>query len=1028
MVSAILLIAAFLHMGALLSDIHRGIPDWHLDSARYLVQCEQYIRGDFRPIGNSPWYTGNPYANILMLRFIWQGVNVLSQWMGYDPISLHKLTISTIGRYFYLFLSLLLIPILFRFGKKVFHSPTIGLFAALFWALSPLSISLNHMIKPEIPLTFFVTLAAINAFNLSEKEHLRYYIFGGIFAGIATALKYNGAIVLGYLFLMHVYRIHKQEEKKLPSSLLQAVLSYKLLLSGIFWAISFYAFEPIFWLGFFKAIHYIRQYLHTAAYTATPPYLKAHGGIVSFLAYSLKTMPHNLWIFARSAHPLVLTLALIGVIAPNRKHRSRINRIALFPILILVILFGTKPLIGAEFLLHILPFVYLLAGIGLFVLQASLLSIFPKVLKPLTFLPLGIVIATCAYSCLYEITYFKLGNIRYHAEQWAKSNLKGQCVITGHHTIYWDKKTCEKNSPVARVIYSKSSFPPHSNDVVLKSFNCERTKPLIHLIRGYKIRIYGTPSFFDKDPTIPSLSTALFYTRKVHFTRFLNGIDLNPSYNTFLLHPQTTYSWTFISTRPHLSFSMLLINGDNLNTIRSNSLPTPATLLPYEHRQIHLALSPRFPWRSPYIYTLSIRSGRALVLRFLLKNDTSASTSRRLNRKEIIAILKEGKLERKATAQKLFRSVFHYDSRLLEPFLRLTIPSASLAKTSTPSPYFKKQHADDYCLWTQHPIFFAKGDYILEIDGDLILNNRSIITIEIAALNGPLCRKIFSLSEGGKQTFPLHPLKIPFHVSADTPAHFVATVRGHGRMILNTVSIRIPFFLTFKKQLQGKLLQDLKEDEGPLEIIETFDPDDFSWETQYKTAIWLLSHHRRDAAVKWLASTVRANPLCLKAYKQLEEIYRAQGDPMKANVIATKRKAFERFRHGPRTFETGLALQGISLPDSGSRGAKVPVQLVLSLPVYNGTQTAFLSFERKGNFFLGKDFNLLEGKRLGSLFLFSGHIPIPPTLKPGDYKVFFTFRIPETDYRYHLLRHGEKTRDKKCFIKSVRIVATNHAP
>ena len=1023
-VLGIILITAFLHLGALFSDIHRGIPDWHLDSARYLVQCEQYIRGNFKPIGKTPWYTGNPYANILMLSLTWHGLDKISRWMGYDFIPLNKLNLSLVGRLFYLLLSLLMVLILYRFGKNVFHSTTIGCLSALFWALSPLAVSLNHMIKPEIPLTFFVTLAAIAAFNLSEKEHLRYYIFGGIFAGIATALKYNGAIVLGYLFLMHVYRIHRQEVKKLPSSLLRAVLSYKLLLSGIFWAISFYAFEPIFWLDFFKAIHYIRQYLHTAAYTATPPYLKTHGGLFYFLLYSLKTMPHNLWIFARSVHPLILLLAVTGVIIPGKEHRSKINRIALLPALILLILFATKPLIGAEFLLHILPFVYVLAAVGLFRIQSLLLSLSPKPLKPFAFLPLGIVLAACLYASLYEITFFGLGNIRYHAEQWAKSNLKGQCLQTGPHTIHWDKRICEKKPPAARVQYSKTFFTTGAKDIVLKSFNCEKTKPLIHLIRGYKIRVLGTEDFFDAPPVIPPVPAPLFPAEKSSFTRFLNGIDLNPSYNSFLLHPQTTYTWTFVSENPIRTLNVQLANGDDINAIRSNSLPEPVTLLPYEHRRIHLILSPRFPWRSPYFYTVSLRTDHFLSLRFPSSGNSYRQPlpPARLSPQKAFSILRRTVSGSEEMFQKTFRSLFHYNFDLLKPFLSVSIPTIALSRSSTPNVFFKGEHPNDYYLWTKHPLFFPKGDYTLELEGDIILNGKSSVTLGIAALKGYLCKRKFTTGHDG-QLIPLHSLKIPFRVDDDTPARFVLIVENNGKVLLNKIKITALFQKIFRRSLQRKILLDYINGKIkiPLDVIETFKPADFPWEIRYGTATTLLSHGLQKEAQRWLLSAISANPLDLNSYRALENTYRLLGFPDEAEFVTRQVKKVKEIQQGPWRFETGLTLQGLSLPDHGRAGKSLPVHLYLSLPAFNGNQTAFIFFEHDNNFYFGKDFSLLEGKRFGVFYKFSGAIPVPPDLSPGDYKVHFTFRIPKRDYRYHLMKNGETTSSRKCFIKTIRI-------
>ncbi len=211
----IIILTLTTRMSGITTDWRQGIADWHPDAARYFAQEKKYIHHHYSPIRKGPLYTGNPYGNILILSWIWHGVNKTASLMGYDtPIGMGPFTLSKIGRVFYIFLSILLGLLLFFLSEYLFQSLIVAFLSAFFFAVSPLAIGLTHTIKPEVPLTFFLTLSATFAILISQKRKIAYYVFAGVFAGIATAVKYNGSIVLFFLFLVHTYKVFNSYPEK----------------------------------------------------------------------------------------------------------------------------------------------------------------------------------------------------------------------------------------------------------------------------------------------------------------------------------------------------------------------------------------------------------------------------------------------------------------------------------------------------------------------------------------------------------------------------------------------------------------------------------------------------------------------------------------------------------------------------------------------------------------------------------------------------------------------------------------------
>ena len=83
--------------------------------------------------------------------------------------------------------------------------------------------------------------------------------------------------------------------------------------------------------------------------------------------------------------------------------------------------------------------------------------------------------------------------------------------------------------------------------------------------------------------------------------------------------------------------------------------------------------------------------------------------------------------------------------------------------------------------------------------------------------------------------------------------------------------------------------------------------------------------------------------------------------------------------------------------------------------------TAFVFFKKDGNFYFAKDFSLLKAKKSGELYRINDKLTVPNHIPPGTYKVYFTFRIPESDYRYRRIENRKITNKRSVFVKQIII-------
>ncbi len=87
------------------------------------------------------------------------------------------------------------VGVVYAIGREIWNHRA-GLAAALLLALAPLHVLQSHYATVDVPLTFFVALALLLTAHMMRAMTLRNAIWAGVAAGLATSVKYSGALVL----------------------------------------------------------------------------------------------------------------------------------------------------------------------------------------------------------------------------------------------------------------------------------------------------------------------------------------------------------------------------------------------------------------------------------------------------------------------------------------------------------------------------------------------------------------------------------------------------------------------------------------------------------------------------------------------------------------------------------------------------------------------------------------------------------------------------------------------------------------
>jgi hypothetical protein len=95
------------------------------------------------------------------------------------------------------------ILMVYKIAKRVWDANA-GLFSALLVCLLPLHIQYSRQIRVDSTFVFFLLLAFYFIYRLYETGKLKYYVWSGLTAGLASSTNYNGAFLIVILTAAHL--------------------------------------------------------------------------------------------------------------------------------------------------------------------------------------------------------------------------------------------------------------------------------------------------------------------------------------------------------------------------------------------------------------------------------------------------------------------------------------------------------------------------------------------------------------------------------------------------------------------------------------------------------------------------------------------------------------------------------------------------------------------------------------------------------------------------------------------------------
>lgn len=258
-----------------------------------------------------------------------------------------------IGRYATALLGSATVGFVYLFGKKAFGVRT-GLLAAWFLSFSSLHVIQSHWALPDVPMVFLSTLALYFMYLIAQRGNARYYVYAGIFAGLAISTKYNAGLLVFPLFVAHISNGRSEGH-----SLTALIFDKKLFLAYGLTAISFIIGSP-YWLLDFSS--YYKAFLFESTHMRV-----GHLGIVI-------TTPWSWVIPSLMNREKILGLAFIfGIIYSLFRH-NKVDLILLSFALVSVLYIGSWAKAGLHYMLPIWPILSILTARWLFELGSMVIS------------------------------------------------------------------------------------------------------------------------------------------------------------------------------------------------------------------------------------------------------------------------------------------------------------------------------------------------------------------------------------------------------------------------------------------------------------------------------------------------------------------------------------------------------------------------------------------------------------------------------------------------------------------------------
>lgn len=328
------------------------------------------------------WFLGAFVGIAYLIGYVKLSYDLL--FFYFHPEEMAKFYIT--GRMVSVVFALLTVLFVFLIAKKIYGEKR-GLISALFLAITPFFVISNHYISPDVTEVFFIAVTFFISLKILESNANKWYILGGIFAGLAGSAKYPGILIILIIPLSHFL---KGEYKW--KNILRCLFCKHVILSYVFALLSFIITSFYCFTSYKEVIVCIQG-------------VKGGGDIFSGILYYLRALYHGVgW-------PL-LTTSFFGFFFSFYK-RKKGEMLMIFWIIISFLFFALSSKRLDKYIFVIAPFLSIFA--------ARALDIpFNKHLKnTVLFLVLG---ATFLFTLGY-IRIFVEENVRTTAGKWIALNI-----------------------------------------------------------------------------------------------------------------------------------------------------------------------------------------------------------------------------------------------------------------------------------------------------------------------------------------------------------------------------------------------------------------------------------------------------------------------------------------------------------------------------------------------------------------------------------------------------------------------------
>ena len=216
-VLGIVVLAFLVRFSGLSHDLDEGY-EYHPDVPKQIDMAKRFLQGHYYYRSTPPSFNvdGYPYFHMHLVEYEWRGLSgvhsAFRYLMGWDrefrgPCEYADLdtALYVLARLSVCLMSVLAVYVIYRIGLETWGAVA-GLVGSGLAALSWLTVETAHYAMPDAVMDLFVCLTVLVGLRMYRSDRLIYAALAGFLAALSFAAKYNAAVVVIYVLVLHVLK------------------------------------------------------------------------------------------------------------------------------------------------------------------------------------------------------------------------------------------------------------------------------------------------------------------------------------------------------------------------------------------------------------------------------------------------------------------------------------------------------------------------------------------------------------------------------------------------------------------------------------------------------------------------------------------------------------------------------------------------------------------------------------------------------------------------------------------------------